>query len=165
MSEIYDVPYIERTRDYYRAQGYRKDYVWAHNIETPFAPLPKPLRECNAGLIVTAMPNTEEGRTHRRVYSMLSSPIPKTMYTSELSWHQSVTHTDDIGSFLPLEQLNKLVGEARWGILRADFIQCQQNTVNATPLIKMLQTYLIVVKRMKLMWPYWSLYDLFATRP
>jgi len=133
--EIYDVPYIERTRDYYRAQGYMKDYVWAHNIETPFAPLPKPLRECNAGLIVTAMPNTEEGRTHRRVYSMLSSPIPKTMYTSELSWHQSVTHTDDIGSFLPLEQLNKLVGEGVVGDIARRFYSVpteysQRNTIN-----------------------------------
>jgi AGCS family alanine or glycine:cation symporter len=39
---------------------------------------------------------------------MLSSPIPKTMYTRELSWHQSVTHTDDIGSFLPLELVWRL---------------------------------------------------------
>ena len=135
MAEVYDVSYIERTRDYYRAQGYEKDYVWAHNANTPFAPLSKPLNECNAGVIVTAMPDTGEGRTHRRVYSTLSSPIPKSMYTSELSWHQSVTHTEDIGSFLPLEQLNGLVGEGVVGGIARRFYSVpteysQRNTID-----------------------------------
>ena len=135
MTEVYDVSYIERTRDYYRAQGYEKDYVWAHNTNTPFAPLSKPLNECNTGVIVTAMPDTKEGRTHRRVYSTLSSPIPKTMYTSELSWHQSVTHTEDIGSFLPLEQLNGLVGEGVVGGIARRFYSVpteysQRNTID-----------------------------------
>ncbi len=134
MAEVYDVSYIERTRDYYRAQGYEKDYVWAHNTSTPFTPLSKPLNECNTGVIVTAMPDTDEGRTHRRVYSTLSSPIPKTMYTSELSWHQSVTHTQDIGSFLPLEQLNRLADEGQLGSVAHRFYSVpteysQRNTI------------------------------------
>ena len=134
MTEVYDVSYIERTRDYYRAQGYEKDYVWAHNINTPFILLSKPLNKCNIGVIVTAMPDTEEGRTHRRVYSTLSTPIPKTMYTSELSWHQSVTHTQDIGSFLPLEQLNSLATEGEIGSVAHQFYSVpteysQRNTI------------------------------------
>ncbi len=115
MSDVYDVPYMQRTRDYYRAQGYEKDYVWAHNSETPFTPLARPLSECKVGVIVTAMPDTESGRAHRKVYASLSSPIPESMYTAELSWHQTVTHTDDVGSFLPLRQLSVLVDEGGIG--------------------------------------------------
>ena len=115
MPDIFDVPYMERTRDYYRAQGYDKDYVWAHNTQTPFTPLPKPLSECTVGLIVTAMPDTEAGRANRLVYSTLSTPIPESMYTDELSWHKSMTHTDDVGSFLPIKQLMVLVDEGGIG--------------------------------------------------
>ena len=35
------VPYMERTRQYYRALGYTKDYVWAKFDDVPFAPLRK----------------------------------------------------------------------------------------------------------------------------
>jgi len=121
VTEIYDVPYMERTRDYYRAQGYDRDYVWAHHTQTPFTPLPKPLNDCNVGVIVTAMPDTKAGRTQRQVYASLSSPIPDSMYTSELSWHQSVTHTDDVNSFLPLQQLAVLVDEGGIGSIAHRF--------------------------------------------
>ena len=36
----YDVPYMQRTRDYYRAQGYDKDYEWAYHADTPLRPCP-----------------------------------------------------------------------------------------------------------------------------
>ena len=57
------------------------------------------------------------------------------MYTSELSWHQSVTHTEDIGSFLPLEQLNGLVGEGVVGGIARQFYSVpteysQRNTID-----------------------------------
>ncbi|MDD9891611.1 MAG: hypothetical protein OXU66_06465 [Gammaproteobacteria bacterium] len=121
MTEIYDVPYMERTRDYYRAQGYTTDYVWAHNSETPFTPLLKPMHASRAGVVTTAMPDTEIGRAHRKVYSTLVAPIPGSMYTKELSWHQAVTHTDDVNSFIPLEQLLVLVDEGGIGSLAPRF--------------------------------------------
>jgi len=34
------VGYMERTRDYYRALGYAKDYVWAHFDDVPFPASP-----------------------------------------------------------------------------------------------------------------------------
>ena len=30
MSDVYDVPYMQRTRDYYRAQGYDRDYRYRY---------------------------------------------------------------------------------------------------------------------------------------
>lgn len=123
MTEVYDVPYMIRTRDYYRAQGYETDYVWAHNSETPFTPLSKPVNESKIGVITTSMPDTEQGRKERRVYSLPVSPIPKSMYTAELSWHHTVTHTDDVSSFLPLEQLKRLENSGEIGE-QADKFHC-----------------------------------------
>ena len=121
VAKIYDVPYMERTRDYYRAQGYTNDYVWAYNAETPFTALSKPINECRVGLVTTSMPDTEKARSHRQLYSTPTSPIPSSMYTEELSWHQSVTHTDDVASFLPLKQLTILEDEGEIGSLATHF--------------------------------------------
>ncbi|GIT23582.1 MAG: hypothetical protein CM1200mP40_32640 [Gammaproteobacteria bacterium] len=121
MAEIYDVPYMERTRDYYRAQGYSTDYVWAHNTDTPFAPLTKPISESRVGIVTTSMPDTVIGRTQRRIYSTLVPPIPQSMYTKDLSWHKAVTHTDDVNSYLPLKQLMVLEDEGGIGSLAPRF--------------------------------------------
>lgn len=108
---VKDVSYIIRSRDFYRAQGYTTDYLWAHFDHTPFTILKKPLSESRIGVITTSMPDTEIGRAYRRVYSTASHPIPRSMYTEELSWQKSMTHTEDVASFLPLAQLNSLKQE------------------------------------------------------
>lgn len=121
MSAAYDVPYMLRTRDYYRAQGYDKDYRWAENADAPFSPLTKTLSESTLAVITTAMPDTEEGRAERRVYSTPCDPIPASMYTEELSWDKSATHTNDVNSFLPLQQLNGLIEQGELGALAPRF--------------------------------------------
>ena len=118
---VNDVSYIKRTRDYYRAQGYTTDYLWAHFDTTPFTRLKNPLSESRIGVITTTMPDTEAGRADRRVWSTASEPIPRSMYTEELSWHKSMTHTDDVASFLPLAQLNKLQEEGVIGSVASRF--------------------------------------------
>mgnify|MGYP003322104815 FL=1 len=107
MKEVYDVPYMQRTRDYYSAQGYQEAYRWAHNDQTPFNKLTKPLKDSRIALITTAMPDTKQGRERRDIYSTPVTPIPESMYTEELSWHKAVTHTNDISSFLPIQQINE----------------------------------------------------------
>jgi len=121
MPDNYDVPYMERTRDYYRAQGYSSDYVWASFDDCPFTPLDKPLNQCRVAVVTTAMPDTEEGRSKRQVYLNNVDPVPDSMYTRELSWHQAVTHTDDVASFLPLQQLTALQAEGVIGSLAPHF--------------------------------------------
>ena len=118
---IKDVSYIIKTRDYYRAQGYTTDYLWAQFDTTPFTHLEKPLSESRIGVITTTMPDTEAGRVDRRVWSTASAPIPRSMYTEELSWHKSMTHTDDVASFLPLAQLNSLQDEGVIGSVASRF--------------------------------------------
>ena len=121
MNEVYDVPYMQRTRDYYRAQGYTNDYQWAQNSATPFCMPAKPLSECRVGIVTTAMPDTDLGRNNRKIHSTLVPPIPESMYTEELSWHKTVTHTDDVNSFIPLEQLMVLEDEGGIGGLAPRF--------------------------------------------
>lgn len=122
MSDVYDVPYMQRTRDYYRAQGYDRDYRWAtHDEAPPFATLNKPLSESTLALITTAMPDNEEGRAERAVYSTAVSPIPESMYTEELSWDKNATHTNDVNSFLPLLQIQNLIEAGRLGGLAPRF--------------------------------------------
>lgn len=121
MKKVYDVPYMERTRDYYRAQGYTNDYQWAYYDSAPFQALKKTLSESKIGLITTAMPDTPQGRQSRAVYSTPISPLPDSLYTAELSWHHGVTHTDDLGSFLPIEQLQRLKSAGVIADIAAEF--------------------------------------------
>ena len=113
----YDVGYMQRTRDFYSAQGYSNHYQWAKNSNAPFTTLRKPLKDCRVAVITTAMPDTEQGRTRRGIYPRPSRPYPDSMFTSELSWHKSATHTDDTGSFLPLRALDEAAGEGIIGEL------------------------------------------------
>lgn len=112
-----DVPYMKRTRDFYRAQGYTNDYQWAHHDEVPFSHLQKQLSECKVAVVTTAVPDSEAGRAQRQVHSCASLPIPSSMYTDELSWHKTMTHTNDVASFLPLMQLKRCEDEGLIGEL------------------------------------------------
>lgn len=130
----YDVQYMERTRDFYRAQGYSSDYKWANHADTPFQPLKRPLGDSKIAVISTAMPDTELGRRQRAVYTTPTDPIPDSLYTAELSWHHGMTHTDDVASFLPIAALNKLINAGILGSMASKFISLpteysQRNTL------------------------------------
>ena len=62
------VSYIDRSREYYGAQGYTRPYTWAHYREVPFSPLRKPLSGCRVGLVTTA------GRKDRTAQSGVTAP-------------------------------------------------------------------------------------------
>ena len=116
------VRYIDRTRDYYAAQGFERPYRWAYHQDVPFTRLTKPLSESIVSLITTANEPSPQGwkmgdpRPLRRVHSF-SSKDPPRLYTDDLSWHKEVTHTDDLDSFLPVHRLAELAEEGRIGSL------------------------------------------------
>lgn len=99
------VSYIDKSREFYAAQGYPQPYRWATHDDAPFTPLSKPLSSCRVGLVTTT--NTEE-HTGLGPYAAPSSPVPTVMRTEHLSWHKEATNTDDVGSFLPLTHLARL---------------------------------------------------------
>ena len=120
------VSYIDRSREYYAAQGYSRPYTWAHHDNAPFTPLKKPLSECRVGLVTTAgkMDAEAEGqgrRKTRELYAMAANPAPTRMFTADLFWDKGATHTDDVGSFLPLNHLAEYAAGGRIGAVSPRF--------------------------------------------
>ena len=117
------IRYMERTRDYYRAIGYTKDYVWAHFEAVPFTRLVKPLREARIGLVTTAhapdRSNTDV-KGIRHVWSGAVDPLP-TVNTDQLAWDRESTHTEDRESFLPVATMAGLARDGFIGGLAARF--------------------------------------------
>jgi D-proline reductase (dithiol) PrdB len=113
------VRYMERTRHYYRALGYDNDYVWATFDEVPFTVPVKPLSELRIALITTASAPDFDGV--KRVWSGVVSPPPEKLFTDNVAWDKESTHTNDRGSFLPIEAAFELVGEGLIGGLTARF--------------------------------------------
>lgn len=113
------VPYMERTRQYYRALGYTKDYVWATFAEVPFAPLHKPLSETRIALITTANPPDCSGIRH--LWQGSTASPPSVLHTGDLAWDKESTHTEDRESFLPIEVASKLAAEGVFAGLTSRF--------------------------------------------
>lgn len=116
------VPYMDRSRDFYAAQGYERPYRWAHHDDSPFTPLTVPLTDARVGVVTTTRRHrddvdpTEPGH-HEAAYAAPASPPPTRMHTSYLEWDQEATHTDDVETFLPLRRLTELAGAGRIGSL------------------------------------------------
>ncbi len=121
------VSYIDRTREYYAAQGYERPYRWAHHAAVPFTKLAKPLAESRLTVVTTASRFTGqealEGvlRGSKQVWSGETAVTPDRLYTDDLAWDREGTHTNDVESFLPLASLRALVGEGRLGSLAKRF--------------------------------------------
>lgn len=113
------VSYIDKSREYYAAQGYEQPYRWASHDDAPFTQLTKPLSESTIGVVTTTrLP----GNDVLAPYAAPSLPQPTVMETAHLSWHQTATHTNDLGSFLPLDHLRDLVEEGVIGAVSPRFV-------------------------------------------
>lgn len=121
------VSYIDRTREFYRAQGYERPYRWAHFDEVPFTPLQKPISECRLTVVTTASPWHEDAhdpgslRGAKQVWSGESFSLPDRLYTDDLAWDKEATHTDDVDSFLPLSHLRACADAGQIGGLATRF--------------------------------------------
>jgi len=105
MSTDTTVRYIERSRDYYAAHGYDAPYEWAHFDDTPFTPLKKPLGESKVTIVTTSMPAAVTARSDRRLHIGNLRKPPAKLFTDGLAWDMDATHTDDLNSFFPAEEL------------------------------------------------------------
>ncbi len=121
------VSYIDRTREFYAAQGYEKPYRWAPYDEVPFVRLPKPLTECRVAPLMTASPFHDRPpvdgvlRGAKEVWSGSTDEVPDRLYTDDLAWDKEATHTDDVASFLPIVHLRELAAKGRIGGLTERF--------------------------------------------
>ena len=115
------VPYMERSRLYYEAQGFTKAYEWAHFDEVPFARPAKPLGQSTLALITTAALYDREASDPRHVASAPLVPPPDRLWANDLSWDRQATHMEDRGSYFPVEALLAARDDGRIGALSETF--------------------------------------------
>ena len=115
------VPYMERSRLYYEAQGFARAYTWAQFDDVPFAPMPKPLAESKLVLITTAALYDREASDPRYVASAPLQPPPERLYANDLSWDKEATHMEDRGSYFPVAPLLAAREDGRIGDLAERF--------------------------------------------
>ncbi len=121
------VSYMDRSREFYAAQGYDKPYQWAHYDDVPFTPLKKQLAQTRIGLVTTSEKPKPPGIVtleilmQREAYAESSDPPPQSLFTDILSWDKEATHTKDVNSFLPINRLNEYVSSGRVGSASARF--------------------------------------------
>jgi Glycine/sarcosine/betaine reductase selenoprotein B (GRDB) len=131
------VRYMERTRNYYRALGYTKDYVWAHHAEVPFTRPIKPISAMKIALICTAGPGDLSHRDENNRRQVWSGPVahPPESFETDLAWDRESTHTDDRETFLPIDAAQRLIADGTLGTLARHFHTApteysQQKTTN-----------------------------------
>jgi hypothetical protein len=120
------VSYIDKSREYYAAQGYAQAYRWAAFDEVPFTPLQTPIEECNVAVVTTSFLHHHDSAfgapaTDKEVYHHPVADVPERMFTDDLSWDKQATHTDDTESFLPLGTLQALAHDGLIGSLNGRF--------------------------------------------
>jgi hypothetical protein len=120
------VRYIDRTREYYKRQGYDKPYRWAHFEDVPFTPLTKSLAESRLALISTseiARRSDSDLRTPLEkgevgnVYTIPSATPLDDLFSQSTSFDQNATNLDDVNAFFPITRLQEQVVEGRLGSL------------------------------------------------
>ncbi|MDP6375920.1 MAG: hypothetical protein QF921_05890 [Pseudomonadales bacterium] len=115
------VPYMERSRLYYEAQGFEKPYVWATHEEVPLAPLARALADCTLTVITTASLCERLPLKPRSVTSGETANMPERLYANDLSWDKEATHLEDLNSYFPIDHLNALADSGRIGALARRF--------------------------------------------
>lgn len=132
------IPYMARTRDYYRAIGYDTPYRWAHHVEAPFQPLRKPLSQSRVALITTAAPfdpargDQGPGAAYNggaKFYSVYDGDTSQThdLRISHIAYDRVHTTATDSNSWFPLPALHRLAASGRIGEVAPRFYGAPTN--------------------------------------
>jgi D-proline reductase (dithiol) PrdB len=148
------VRYIDRTRDYYLAEGYEKPYQWAHFETVPFARLTKPLAECCVTIVSTSGMRSRSGNLreaeeqHGAGFAASTYSIPSDfpiddLFTDRMGYDRFATHLDDVGSYFPLAQLRRAAATGRVGAVaarchgvRENYSQRRTSTIDAPTVLE-----------------------------
>jgi len=118
------IKYIDKTREYYLAEGYNDPYNWAHFDDVTFTPLKKPLSKCCITIVSTSdvelkakknESEKEESLLVGNVYEIASSFKASDLFTPTDHHDRYATNLDDVDSFFPITRLHEAVAEGRVG--------------------------------------------------
>lgn len=136
----FDVPiqYMQRTREYYLAIGYDTPYRWAHNVETPFQPLTKPLAKSRVTIVTTAArfdpAKGDQGpgaayNGSAKFYQVYDGDTARDhdLRISHIAYDRKHTTATDSGTWFPLPQLRRLAAEGRIGEIAPRFFGAPTN--------------------------------------
>ena len=147
------VRYIDKTRDYYRNEGYDTPYRWAHFDNIPFTRPAKPLSACRVGLVTTSEmairgePGAwEENDPARDVYSMATdTPVAK-LYSQKEAYDRHATTLTDVDSYLPLTRLAEFAAAGRikdvaprFQVIYSQYSQRKTLTVDAPEILRQMR--------------------------
>jgi hypothetical protein len=147
------VRYIDKTREYYRAEGYAAPYRWAHFDDIPFAPLAKPLADCRVGLVTTSemaiagepAPD-DDADAGRDVYALPTDIAVDRLFSRKESYDRYATTLSDVDAYLPLTHLRALVAEGRiralaprFQVIYSQYSQKKTLTVDAPEILRQMR--------------------------
>lgn len=132
------IPYMLRTREYYRAIGYTTPYRWAHYLAAPFHRLARPLSQARVTLISTAAPyqpgKGDQGPGAKyngsaKFYDVLdyASAAEHDTRISHIGYDRKHTTATDSASWFPHAQLRRAAAEGRIGSLAPRFFAAPTN--------------------------------------
>lgn len=131
------IPYIERSRNYYAAQGYAP-YHWASNEITPFTATKQPLRDARLVLLTTAAPYRPEladqgpgakYNAEAKFYEVFSRPVQPVpdLRISHIGYDRVHCKAEDPNTWLPLPALEAAVNEGTIGELCDELVGVPTN--------------------------------------
>lgn len=132
------IPYMQRTREYYRAIGYDTSYRWAHYDAAPFQPLRKPLAQSRVTIVTTAAPfdpakgdqgpgaKYNGGAKFFQVYGG-STAQQHDLRISHIAYDRMHTSAEDSGTWFPLPQLLRFKADGRIGEVAPRFFGAPTN--------------------------------------
>jgi hypothetical protein len=142
------VRYIDKTREYYRSEGYERPYQWARFDDVPFIRPARPLAECRVGLVTTSeMALVREAgvwddNPRCDVYALPTDTAIDRLYSKKESYDRHATTLDDVDSYLPLTSLGAAVAAGRIGsvarrfqVLYSQYSQRKTLTVDAPEIL------------------------------
>lgn len=132
------IPYMQRTRDYYRAIGYDTFYRWAHFIDAPFQPLKKPLAKSRVTIVTTAAPfdpakgDQGPGAQYNggaKFFQVYAGDTAKEhdLRISHIAYDRMHTSAEDMNTWFPLPQLLRAAKEGRIGEVAPRFFGAPTN--------------------------------------
>jgi len=139
------IDYIDRTREYYLAQGFNNPYQWAHFDDVPFTRLARPLAQSRVAVITTAarfQPDKGDQGAHApynkgaKFHAVYTDPIepPPDLRISHIGYDRTNTVPDDIDAYFPLARLKECEAAGRIGSLPSRFygvptLRSQRSTI------------------------------------